>query len=103
MNQISMLLAASILGGLVGGLIAFEIMRRSLTRVFSEQPAQEQLQVECIKLICNIQARDGRTLMTGGFSTDYQELSAVLVERWLEKRDLVMAPKGKDFKAKATS
>lgn len=94
-----MFVLAVIVGALVGCLAAIEITRRALPSLFSKP--QETLSVDRINLICNITTRDGRPVMLGGISTDYQELSAILVEQWLEKRGLVMAPKGKDFNLKA--
>jgi hypothetical protein len=98
-SQIPMFVLAAAVGAVVGCLVSIGIIRRALPSIMPT--AQEQLHVDRIKMICNINARDGRTLMTGGFSTDYQELSAILVEQWLEKRGLVMMPKASDFTVKA--
>lgn len=94
-----MFILAAVVGALVGCLVSIEIVRRALPSILPK--SKEQLSVDRVNMICNITNQDGRIVMQGGVSTEYQELSAILVEQWLEKRGLVMAPKGKDFTIKA--
>lgn len=94
------LVLASIVGALVGCLVSIDITRRSLSSILRHQ---ETLSVETITTTINITSQDGKIVMRGKIGTDFHELSARLVEQWLDERGLVMAPKGKDFTAKAPS
>lgn len=48
---------------------------------------------------CNmtVRAEDGRLIWSQNIETSGPEASAQFVENWLDRRDLVMCPKGQDF------
>lgn len=95
-----LLVLSSVIGALVGCLVSLEITRRVLPKIIPTN--QDLVVVDRLNLNCSIYARDGAPVMTGGYSITSQEISARVVERWLNERGLVMTPKGPDFTAKVT-
>lgn len=87
---------AVLIGALIGHLGTVEMTRRALRDL--ALPQNEIVQIEKVNMICEVRAQDGRLVMTQAVTTNQQELMAHLVQSWLDRRDLMMTPKGRDFK-----
>lgn len=100
-NAFVLFIIATVMGALIGCLVTLELARRLLPRVLPKPT--EGITIDQINTIFQIRAENGRLLANSTVTTKYQELSADLVQQWLDKRGLVMAPKGKDFSVRAPS
>lgn len=96
-----MFVLAAAIGALIGAVASVQITR-SVLRDYIPTPG-EQISVQTINFTCQIAGQDGGIAMQSKLDATYNELSAVAVEDWLKKRNLVMAPKGPDFIAKDRS
>lgn len=91
------MLAISAAGGcLVGMLVAASVAGRIVKMYLPAMP--EFIAAGQINLTANVAVdNDGGTATRLVMNTTAVELSSIMVERWLEKRELMMVPKGKDF------
>ena len=99
--QITNLIALAILVGLtalsgaVSGALVGHVLRQHLGK---ETVTLEQLRIENLVVVLELKDETNEPVMRWRIDASGAEISARLVERWLADRDLVMAPKGKDFK-----
>lgn len=94
--------------GFISALAAAAVTQSLASRYVREAIFEAVADANCIlvrDISCEtvIKASDGRVIGEQQITTAGVKVSSQFVEKWLESRDLVMAPKGKDFKVKVTS
>lgn len=86
------LLAASALSGMAGAAVAVRMTAKRM-KVAVEQPNVERLLVQV-----NVREGDDSIRASWEVNVDGAAITAGVVERWLDRRGLVMVPAGADFK-----
>lgn len=93
--------------GFISALAAIAVIQSLATRYVREAIFEAVADANCIlvrDISCDVvfKASDGRVLTHQKIETSGTRVSAQFVEKWLESRGLVMAPKGKDFIVKVS-
>lgn len=112
MNPITLTPGAFILLALACGFIsalgAAAVMQALAARyvreaIFEAVAEANYVLVRDISCKLTIKSSEGKLVANQEIVTSGTKVSAQFVEKWLESRSLVMAPKGKDFNIKAPS
>lgn len=93
--------------GFISALAAAAVIQSLAARYVREAIFEAVADANCIlvrDISCEmvIKASDGRIIAEQEIVTSGTKVSSQFVENWLESRDLVMAPKGKDFNVKVS-
>jgi hypothetical protein len=93
-----------LLGGVLAGLLlgvsaAAKVASAWVTDRMPKIP--EFIAVENIVLHSNVSIEDSTCRLHQSIKSDAPEITSAFVEQWLDKRDLMMSPKGKDYQVKA--
>lgn len=92
-------ITSAAIGAFVGLMVAASLAATIVKRWLPEFP--EFIAVSSIDMSMSIKEEitpsDEETKVSGKVSVRANAVSADFVERWLERRNLVMSPKGKDF------
>lgn len=90
-----LLAVAGAVGSLFGMLAAASVAGRIVKSHLPTMP--EFIAAGQINLTADVTDSDDKTTTRLVMNTTATELTSIMVERWLDKRDLMMLPKGKDF------
>lgn len=88
-------ITAAAAGALVGILMTVSLAARLFKHRLPDFP--ELLVINSLKLSTTIKDDDEALSSTTGVTWQAAEVTSKFVEQWLDRRSLVMAPKGKDF------
>lgn len=86
---------SAITGAFVGLMVAASLAATIVKRWLPEFP--ELLVINSLKLSTTIKDDDEALSSTTGVTWQAAEVTSKFVEQWLDRRSLVMSPKGKDF------
>ena len=89
-------ITAAVAGALVCVLIAGALAGAIVKAWMPDLP--EFMVVDSVTLNSAIEDEDGVLVHRNSLTVKPRELSVDFVERWLDRRQLVMSPKGKDFR-----
>ena len=92
---LAFLLVAIAMGAIVGALVASSVAARIVKQWIP--PFPEFIAVEKVTLTSVVTDQDGMPGLSQQISVTPPEISSIYVERWLDKRNLMMTPKGKEF------
>ena len=89
------MLVSTVAGAIVGALVASSVAARIVKQWLP--PFPEFIAVEKVTLTSVVTDQDGMPGLSQQISVTPPEISSFYVERWLDKRNLMMTPKGKEF------
>lgn len=73
------------------------IVRHVRDAIYKSVDDANSILVRNVSCNMNVRAEEGRLIWSQNIETSGAEASAQFVENWLDRRDLVMSPKGQDF------
>ena len=97
---LAILIGLTALSGVVSAVLVVKWMQR---RIANGKVQLEQPRIENLIFVIELKDDENDTVVRWTANVSSAEITAGLVERWLTNRDLVMAPKGKDFKPTAAT
>ena len=98
---VGLLIAAGIGGALVGALVSACIAARIVKHWLP--PFPEFVAIKAVSLTSAVFGKDAAVQQRQEISISYDDVASHCVERWLDRRNLMMTPKGQDFSVPVSS